>query len=285
MPYPCQDGVSVTFKIQQWLRKSKKRDTRLSVAEQSILALIPRQVGDRSEGESRARHKSLPRNTAEKAKRRRTRKFPPNVLDTRPAVSPLESSEVPFLASQRSNSVNGRQRLTIAANREAGRFAGTDPTFYTCFWNCIRTLDKGQEATILKMQVAGQIGKLAIYTSRYEGAYEAAVASSLALGNFPDRAGFARPLDTQSGMRRPTPALDLKQHGDAIAGYLPEQTVALLVEACVSMDMGRQLTDGQMIEVVDSSAEWTGRPPMLFADDKTARLDGTGSSFFFSSPR
>lgn len=30
-------------------------------------------------------------------------------------------------------------------------------------------------------------------------------------------------------MRRPTPALDLKQHGDAIAGYLPEQTVALLV--------------------------------------------------------
>ena len=53
--------------------------------------------------------------------------------------------------------------------------------------------------------------------------------SSRRSGNFPDRAGFARPLDTQSGMRRPTPALDLKQHGDAIAGYLPEQTVALLV--------------------------------------------------------
>lgn len=100
MPYPCQDGVSVTFKIQQWLRKSKKRDTRLSVAEQSILALIPRQVGDRSEGESRARHKSLPRNTAEKAKRRRTRKFPPNVLDTRPGERSGEESSYGFVTDK-----------------------------------------------------------------------------------------------------------------------------------------------------------------------------------------
>lgn len=31
----------------------------------------------------------------------------------------------------------------------------------------------------------------------------------------------------------------------------------------MSMDMGRQLTDGQMIEVVDSSAEWTVGSPSL----------------------